>query len=220
MGRLVRAESCFDLEAAEMAIRASLHAVGGVVLEKLRNGDGGGYEGARVACGEGHEAIFIDYRSKEVTTVLAPVAVKRAYYHCAACAAGVIPKDQELDVVGTSFSPGVRRLMGRVGGKESFNEGRRDLEEMAGIRVKTKEVERIAEGMGAQLEALGQREREQAGAEKVVTLKSVAKLYVSFDGTRSAGRQARDGGTAGKIGERRGTDAGGEAGLCFYADES
>lgn len=183
LGRLLRAESGIDLEAAEMAIRASMHAVGGVVLEKLLNGDGGGYEGARVACGAGHEASFIDYRSKEVTTVLAPVAVKRAYYHCAACAAGVIPKDQALDVVGTSFSPGVRRLMGRVGGKESFNEGRRDLEELAGIRVKTKEVERIAEGMGAQLEALGQREREQAEAEKVVALKSVAKLYVSFDGT-------------------------------------
>lgn len=183
VGRLVRTESCFDLEAAEMAIRDSMHAVGGVVLEKLLNGDGGGYEGARVACGEGQEAIFIDYRSKEVTTVLASVSVKRAYYHCAACATGVIPKDQELDVEGTSFSPGVRRLMGRVGGKESFNEGRRDLEELAGIRVKTKEVERIAEGIGAQLEVLGQREREQAGAEKVVALKSVAKLYVSFDGT-------------------------------------
>jgi len=25
--------------------------------------------------------------------------------------------------------------MGRVGGKESFNEGRRDLEELAGIKV-------------------------------------------------------------------------------------
>jgi hypothetical protein len=181
--RLGRAESGFDLEAAELAIRACMHAVGGVVLEKLLNSDGGGYQGARLICGAGHEAIFIDYRCKEITTVLAPVAVKRAYYHCAVCATGVIPKDQELDVVGTSFSPGVRRLMGRVGGKESFNEGRRDLEELSGIRVKTKEVERIAEGIGAQLEALGQRERAQAGAENVVALKSVAKLYVSFDGT-------------------------------------
>jgi hypothetical protein len=180
---LVRAESGFDLEAAEMAIRASMHAVGGVMLEKLLNSDGGGYAGARVACGAGHEACFIDYRSKGLTTVLAPVAVRRAYYHCAACAGGVIPKDQALDVVGTSFSPGVLRLIGRVGGKESFNEGRGDLEELAGIRVKTKEVERIAEEIGAQLEVLGQTERELAGAEKIVALKSVAKLYVSFDGT-------------------------------------
>jgi hypothetical protein len=37
--------------------------------------------------------------------------------------------------------------MGRVCGKESFNEGRRDLEELAGIKVQTKAVERVAEGI-------------------------------------------------------------------------
>jgi hypothetical protein len=74
--------------------------------------------------------------------------------------------------------------MGRVGGKESFNEGRRDLEELAGIKVQTKAVERVAEEIGAALERLGGKEREQAIAEqKIVPLKSIAKLYVSFDGT-------------------------------------
>lgn len=143
LGRLTQSASSWDLEAAEMAIRASLHEVGGRLLQQLLNSDGGGYKGARVACGAGHEASFIDYRSKEVTTVLARITIKRAYYHIApGCAAGVLPKDQELDIVGTSFSPGARRLMGRVGGKESFNEGRQDLEELAGIKVKTKEDSR------------------------------------------------------------------------------
>lgn len=73
--------------------------------------------------------------------------------------------------------------MGRVGGKESFNEGRQDLEELAGIRVKTKEVERVAEAIGAQIEVLAQREREQIMADKVVPLKPVPKLYISIDGT-------------------------------------
>ena len=53
----------------------------------------------------------------------------------------MIPKDKELD---TSCSPGVRRLMGHVGGKEAFEEGRQDLEELAGILVKTKQVERVS----------------------------------------------------------------------------
>jgi hypothetical protein len=95
-----------------------------------------------------------------------------------------LPQDAALDLAHTSFSPGVRRLMGRVGGKESFNEGRRDLEELAGIKVQTKAVERVAEEIGAALERLGGKEREQAIAEqKIVPLKSIAKLYVSFDGT-------------------------------------
>jgi hypothetical protein len=122
VGRLLRQAGGLDLEATELAIRASLHEVGGVLLAKLLNSDGGVYKGLRVACRAGHQASFIDYRYKEVTTVPAVIAVKRAYYHCAACAAGVIPKDQALDIVGTSFSPGVRRLMGRVGGKESFED--------------------------------------------------------------------------------------------------
>jgi hypothetical protein len=74
--------------------------------------------------------------------------------------------------------------MGRVGGKESFNEGRQDLAELAGIKVQTKAVERVAEGIGAELEVLGRKERQRAmAAQKVVPLKSLAKLYVSFDGT-------------------------------------
>lgn len=184
VGRLLRQAGGLDLEATELAIRASLHEVGGVLLAKLLNSDGGGYKGLRVECRAGHQASFIDYRYKEVTTVLAVIAVKRAYYHCAACAAGVIPKDQALDIVGTSFSPGVRRLMGRVGGKESFNEGRIDLEELAGIKVQTKAVERVAEAVGAEIEALLQKERQVViNDQKVVPLKSVAKLYVSVDGT-------------------------------------
>jgi len=95
-----------------------------------------------------------------------------------------LPQDEALDLVGTSFSPGVRRLMGRVGGKESFNEGRIDLAELAGIKVQTKAVERVAEAVGAELEALLHKERQVVlNDQRVVPLKSVAKLYVSVDGT-------------------------------------
>lgn len=160
-----------------------MHEVGGVLLAKLLNSDRDG-AGVGVKCGAGHAAAFVDYRSKEITTVVGQVEFRRAYYHCGECGQEVLPQDQALDLVGTSFSPGVRRLMGRVGGKESFNEGRIDLEELAGIKVQTKAVERVAEGVGAEIEALGQRERERViNDQKVVPLKSVAKLYVSFDGT-------------------------------------
>lgn len=127
----LRRQGHVDLEASEMAIRASSHRIGGSLLQKLLNADGGGYEGARIDCGKGHRAKFIDYREKQLVTVLAPVEVTRAYYHCEQCRDGVIPKDGKLDIVDTSFSPGVRRMMGQVGGKEAFDEGRRDLEVLA-----------------------------------------------------------------------------------------
>ncbi len=182
LGRLLRPDG-LDLEASEFAIRSAMHEVGGELLGKLLNSDPGGSR-AEVKCAAGHAATFVDYRSKEITTVVGQVEFRRAYYHCGECGEGILPQDEALDLVGTSFSPGVRRLMGRVGGKESFNEGRIDLEELAGIKVQTKAVERVAEAVGAEIEALLQKERQVViNDQKVVPLKSVAKLYVSVDGT-------------------------------------
>jgi hypothetical protein len=69
-------------------------------------------------CGQGHRARFVEFRNKELLTVLAPVEVQRAYYHCEECGAGVIPKDRELDIVHTGFSPGVRRMIDGAGGRK------------------------------------------------------------------------------------------------------
>ena len=166
-----------------MAIRAAMHQVGGVLLERLLNADGGGSRGPRIDCGQRHPAGFVDSRRKALLTVLAPVQVERASYHCAACARGVLPKDQALDIAGTSFSPGVRRMLGRVGGKEAFAEGRRDLAELAGVVVQTKAVERVAEALGAQIETIAQWEWAAALAGKVVPLRPVPKRYIAIDAT-------------------------------------
>ncbi len=172
-----------DLEALEMAVRGGLHGKGALLLEQLVNADAGGYRGPRVPCPEGHAAEFVEYRGKEVRTVLSPVQLRRAYYHGPECGQGVVPKDRDWDIVGTSFSPGVRRMMGRVGGKEALAEGQRDLQELAGVRVQTKQVERVAEALGEQIEAGAVRERAAVLSGKVLLLKSVPQLYIAIDAT-------------------------------------
>ncbi len=159
-----------------------MHQLGGAILEKLLDADRG-HRGSRVPCGKGHAAEFVDYRSKEVETVLSRIRMNRAYYHCRVCKAGTVPKDSDLDIVSTSFSPGVRRLMARVGGKEAFDEGRRDLEALAGIFVKTKEVERVSEAIGEEIEAVAQRERKAVLSGKIVQIQPVPRMYVAMDGT-------------------------------------
>jgi hypothetical protein len=174
-----------DLEASEMAVREAMHQIGGVVLAKVINADGGGYRGKEADCEQGHRATFLDYRDKDVLTVVGEVPIERAYYHCADCGSGVIPKDRELNIEGTTFSPGLRRLMGRVGGKESFQAGRQDLAELAGVQVTAKQVERVAEAIGVEVEAMLVEERKSlAGVSApVVPLKVVPKLYIAYDGT-------------------------------------
>ena len=65
------------------------------------------HRGQRVPCGRGHEAEFVSYRDKVIDTVLGPVTLTRAWYHCAACGRGFAPRDAELDVEGASLSPGL-----------------------------------------------------------------------------------------------------------------
>jgi hypothetical protein len=57
------------------------------------------------------------------------------------------------------------------------------LAELAGILVPTKQVERVAETIGQQIETLAQQERAHTLAGKVVPLRGVPKLYIAIDAT-------------------------------------
>ena len=183
-----------------MAIRAAVPQMGGRLLAKLVNSDGGGYRGTHIDCGQGHPAAFVDYRDKEVLTVLSSVEVRRAYYQCARCAAGLFPKDRELDIVGTSLSPGVRRMVGRVGAKEPFDPGREDLEALAGVVVPTKQVERVSEELGGRIQSAWKQEQEAIlSGQLAPLLPGVPKLYIAIDGTgvpvvprETEGRRGKD----------------------------
>lgn len=107
-----------------------MHRIGGNLLEKLLNLEDG-HQGQHIDCGAGHQAELVSVREKYLTTVLAPVHLRRAYYHCPTCHRGRVPRDEELEVVGTSLSPGVRRMTSRVGSQEAFRQGSRDLEPAA-----------------------------------------------------------------------------------------
>lgn len=93
-------------------------------------------------------------------------------------------------------------MMGQVGGKEAFDEGRKDLEVLAGVRVTTKAVERVSEAVGEQIEQQNQRQREQVMSGKVVPFVGPArfpKMYVAMDGSgvpvvgrETEGRKGKD----------------------------
>ena len=97
-------------------IRAGLLRLGGSMLEQVLAADRG-HRGPRVPCGRGHEAALDGYRDKAFGTVLGPVTVTRAWYHCAACGHGLAPRDAELGVAGDDHvaRPGRDERPGRRG---------------------------------------------------------------------------------------------------------
>lgn len=133
-------------------------ALGGVLLEELINADGGDYRGGVIPCEKGDEHEFVEYREKSLLTVLGDVSVNRAYYYDKECNRGFCPKDSVLDIEGSSFSPGVRKMMGRVGAYRPFGVGHEDIKELAGIEVTVKGIERVSHQLGEEAEGFQKKE--------------------------------------------------------------
>jgi hypothetical protein len=74
-------------------------------------------------------------------------------------------------------------MMSKVGAYRPFALGQEDLEDLAGIRVSAKGVERVLEGVGGEMEAFYRAQGEAAGSEKIVPIKPIARMYICMDGT-------------------------------------
>ena len=81
-------------------------------------------------------------RSKRLLTTLGRVPFARSFYKCPPCSQGRFPDDERLDIVQTTYSPGVRRLMARAGSQSQFQQAAADLRCYAGLRVEAREIER------------------------------------------------------------------------------
>ena len=172
-----------DLESLEIHIRSAMHEVGSTMLEKFLNSDGGDYRGRTFPCEQGHIFEFKEYRDKEILTVLGSVTIQRAYYYDEKCEQGYCPKDRVLNVEETSWSPGVKRIMGKVGAYRPFGLGQEDIREMAGIEVDSKAIERTCHQLGQEVEVFYRREAEELVTGKVIPIKPIPKLYICMDAT-------------------------------------
>ena len=185
---LAAAESArgVDLEGWEMTIRAAALSAGSRVLGQLMDGVGSGRQVEPVACPRcGQRMDSHGRKPKKVLTILGPVRYRRTRLECPGCGTTVYPGDEVLDIDGTTRSPGLRRMMGRAGSRGTFKEGRDDLKEYAGLTVSAKDVERVAEGLGADMErwSIPERKRWIAHRPVGVVAKTIEVLYIEADGT-------------------------------------
>jgi hypothetical protein len=172
-------------------VREGVLRLGGRVPGELLSADPG-YRGSRVACGNGHQARLAGYRRKVIDTVLGPVRLRRAWYHCAKCKRGrqhghgLAPRDAELGVAGQSMSPGLAAMAATAGAAVPFARATRLLEDLAGVLLTVKRVERAAEEGGAALAAASRGQARLIARRKLVPLPPQPlpdKLYAVIDGT-------------------------------------
>ncbi len=181
-----------DFETLETAVRRRALGLAARLVEGRLNADRGDRAGPRRPCaGRGGRAAYAGRRAKTVTTVLGPMRLERAYYHCARCDKGFHPRDRALGVEGTSLSPGALRMTALAAARASFAETAELLHDLAGVSVCAKQAERAAEALG----------REVAADERDVVEPEPGRaptMYLGMDGTGVPVRRAELAGRPGK----------------------
>ncbi len=185
-------------------MRSAVLALGATVLERLLDDVGVGRQDAPRVCANSHlprKMVSTGVREKKIQTILGTVRFARSRYVCPACGAVAYPGDELLGVEATGFSPGLRRLMTRAGSRESFGEAAEDLHVYAALDVDPKDVERVAESVGCQIDDWMTRTASAArlGAEREDDAdEKIPILYVALDGTGAPMRKSEVAGVRGK----------------------
>jgi len=129
------------------ARRQALH-LAARALEQRLNSDTSDHVGPELPCPCGGSAKYHGRHEKTFESVLGALHLQRAYYHCEPCESGFCPRDRTLGLESFSLTPGVRRMTGRAAALLSFEESSGLLQELAGVEVSGKQVERAAEALG------------------------------------------------------------------------
>lgn len=191
MGR--QAVQDLDLEALEMALRQRVLSLAGGFLERGLNRDTCDYAGPHLPCACHAEARYAGRRRKRFRSALGDLELERAYYHCDHCGRGFCPRDRQLGLENTSVSPAVTRMIASVAALVSFQESSELLNELAGVSVDAKQVERTAEALGVEI---GKDERDTLEPSDHLDLPKT--LYLGMDGTGIPMRSSELAGRAGK----------------------
>ena len=182
-----------DLQALENAVRRQALQLAGRAVEQRLNADHSDADVTEAHCACGQMARYAGRREKTFASVLGPLRLKRAYFHCAACGHGFCPRDRQLGLHETSLSPAVTRMVAAVGALVSFQEGSQLLAELAGVSVDANHVQRAAEALG---DEIAKEEKQDVEAETELPLPPT--LYLGIDGTGVPMRAAELRGRPGK----------------------
>jgi hypothetical protein len=175
-----------DFEAWETLMLQAARQGGAGVLGSLLTHWQGHAPREMIQCECGERMTSQGRRAKGLLTTLGAVPFRRSFYQCEQCRHSRFPDDERLDMVNTTYSPGVRRLMARAGSQTQFEQAAEDLLCYAGLKLEPREIERVAEDVGRQVECWLSEEQEQlvhAGVSAPPKLAVGTKFYISFDGT-------------------------------------
>jgi hypothetical protein len=160
--------SMATLEQAALALGQRLAQL--ALADQLRQA-GTGYASSSRPCACGRKQRFQRYSPKTVRTLMGEVAYKRAYYRCRECGASACPLDQQLGQSGREVSPGVERALALLSAHLPFPKAEQMLAEVTAVRLSARQIETIAESLGAEAEQRQQQEQQQAASQGLLEIR-------------------------------------------------
>ena len=117
-------------------------------------------------------------RKLVIQSLLGPLTISRSYYFERSRSRGLrgrCPLDQYLGLFGR-FTPGFARIASRAAAQSSYGEASNDLNELAGLKVGSRQLQRLCQDVGAAL-------REKLKRLPAPPAVPVPIMYVEADGT-------------------------------------
>jgi len=155
----------------------------------------------------GHEQELVDYRTKQILTMMGKVEFKRAYYHCQKgkeqegeeeeqkqhCS-GRAPADQVWGIDQRRTTPGVQEAIGYLCARLTFEESAETFSRFLPLKMTAKQAQNLMEPVG---KALAEQEETMLKAlfeeathkhtsteeqKELFAFKSIERLYIEMDG--------------------------------------
>jgi hypothetical protein len=172
-----------DVGEAETLLRAKMLEVARAALQHHMDRQALGYAGSSRACGCGGSQRFVGHREKVLATLVGPVRLRRAYYHCGACGASCFPYDQQAGLEACKVSPGLAKAAALAGIEVPFAQASKLLAELSGIDLSESTIARVTQQAGQQADQIEQQQAATIRQQNHPPEAPVAgRLYNSADG--------------------------------------
>ncbi|MFL7793534.1 MAG: ISKra4 family transposase [Anaerolineae bacterium] len=176
------------LEGLEEKVQDGMHTLGGDILQELVGLVGTGKTAEPVLCPTCREPMdFVRYQGKWAETLLGPIRLERAYFHCSKCHQGHVPLDHQLGLGSDSLSGGLEEALCLLAAHMPLETAVGTLARLLRVKVDDNTVQRAVLRVGTELAEQQRRRAQQAWQAAEPPEMEVdhppKRLYISVDGT-------------------------------------
>jgi hypothetical protein len=173
-------EGSQNLGEIERQVRQDVLPIGAGILQEALRTMGNGKTASHRPCVCGGTQRYVADRSKSLQTLLGPVTLERAYYHCRQCGKGQFPLDEALGVADTSLTPGVQEAVAWADAGFAYGRAAEFLERTVGLTLSKDTHETVSADLG---QAVQPQETSRAGR-AWESLPAAEQFYVTLDGVK------------------------------------